>query len=157
MPLSLRCGRERNGKCKAGLHATTAIRDTQIKDGDGSVPFGVEWPHVWRTIRNKEKETAVGVKDGTKDKNVRTAERRGLTSPPAALAHTTAVAGVRVLTASATVTRTKPRLGGMHGIVHATFGQLAIELGLWRETKEAVRSDGVTLHPSVGRANECVA
>ena len=104
----------------------------------------------------REKETAVGVKDGTKDKNVRTAdERRGLTSPPAALAR--AVAGVRVLTVSAMVTRTKPRLGGMHGKVHATFGQLAIELGLWRETKEAVRSDGVTLHPSVGRANECVA
>ena len=71
MPLSLRCGREQNGKCEGGQHATT-----QIKDGDGSVPFGVEWPHSWRTIRNKEKETAVGVKDGTKDKNVRTKDGR---------------------------------------------------------------------------------
>ena len=34
----------------------------------------------------REKETAVGVKDGTKDKNVRTADEGGLTSPPPALA-----------------------------------------------------------------------
>ena len=42
----------------------------------------------------------------------------------------------------------------MLGKVHATFvEETANELGLWRETKEAVRSDGVTLHPSVARTS----